>query len=233
MPGVARPLRPLRWVGSSKRDYGRFPARVQDNLGFALFLVQTGQHPPAAKPLKGLGSGVVELVEDFDGDTYRAVYTVRFSKVVYVLHAFMKKSKRGIKTPKTDIDLIGMRNTTTNNCLKQERVMARKVQVEAGSDNIFADLGLPDAETHLLKAQIVSEIYRLTQQRKLTQAQAGKRMGISQPEVSRMFGGNFREYSVDRLMEFLTRFDRDIEIVVKPHKKTGRQGRITFIPPAA
>jgi phage-related protein len=109
MAKLARPLRPLRWVGSSKRDYGRFPARVQDNLGFALFLVQTGQHPPAAKPLKGLGSGVVELVEDFDGDTYRAVYTVRFSRVVYVLHAFMKKSKRGIKTPKTDIDLIKQR----------------------------------------------------------------------------------------------------------------------------
>jgi phage-related protein len=71
--------------------------------------VQPGQHPPAAQPLKGLGSGVVELVEDFDGDTCRAVYTVRFSKVVYVLHAFMKKSKRGIKTPKTDIDLIKQR----------------------------------------------------------------------------------------------------------------------------
>jgi predicted XRE-type DNA-binding protein len=111
--------------------------------------------------------------------------------------------------------------------------MTRKVQVAAGSDNIFADLGLPDAETHLLKAQIVSEIYRLTRQRKLTQAQAGKRMGISQPEVSRLFGGNFRECSVDRLMEFLTRFDRDIEIVVKPHKKAGRQGRIVFTTEAA
>src|SRR5215475_15401774 len=127
----------------------------------------------------------------------------------------------------------GMQNTTISGGLEKEESMARKVEIEAGSDNIFADLGLPDAETHLLKAQIVSEIYRLTRQRKLTQAQAGKRMGISQPEVSRMFGGNFREYSVDRLMEFLTRFDRDIEIVVKPHKKTGRQGRITFIPPAA
>jgi predicted XRE-type DNA-binding protein len=117
--------------------------------------------------------------------------------------------------------------------IKEQQPMAKQVQVEAGSDNIFADLGLPDAETHLLKAQIVSEIYRLTRQRKLTQAQAGKRLGISQPEVSRMFRGNFREYSVDRLMEFLTRFDRDVEIVVKPHKKTGRQGRITFIRPAA
>ena len=111
--------------------------------------------------------------------------------------------------------------------------MVRKIRVEAGSENIVADLGLPDAETHFLKAQIVSEIYRLTKQRKLTQAQAGKRMGISQPEVSRMFKGNFREYSIDRLMEFLTAFDRDVDIVVKPHKKTGRSGRIRFIAAAA
>lgn len=106
--------------------------------------------------------------------------------------------------------------------------MTRKVKVEMGSGNIFADLGLPDAEAHFLKAQIVSEIYRLTHERKLTQSQAGERMGISQPEVSRLFKGNFREYSVDRLMGFLTAFDRDIEIVVRPHKKAGKGGRITF-----
>ena len=107
--------------------------------------------------------------------------------------------------------------------------MTRKVKVEMGSSNIFADLGLPDADTHYLKAQIVSEIYRLANERKLTQAQAGKRMGISQPEVSRMFKGNFHEYSIDRLMGFLTGFDSDVEIVVKPHKKkAGKAGRITF-----
>jgi predicted XRE-type DNA-binding protein len=111
--------------------------------------------------------------------------------------------------------------------------MTRKVRVEAGSDNIFADLHLPDAEAHFLKAQIVSEIYRLSSERKLTQTQAGKRMGISQPEVSRMFKGHFREYSVDRLIEFLTAFDRDVEIVVRPHKKAGKQGRVTFVPVAA
>ncbi len=108
--------------------------------------------------------------------------------------------------------------------------MVRKVKVEVGSGNIFADLGLPDANTHFLKAQIVSEIYRLANERRLTQAQAGKLMGISQPEVSRMFKGNFREYSIDRLMGFLTSFDRDVEIVVKPHKKSGKGGRITFSP---
>jgi len=119
MARLGRPLRPLFWVGSSKRDYGAFPARVQDNLGFALFLVQTGQHPPAAKLLKGLGSGVVELVEDFDGDTYRAVCTVRFKDAVYVLHAFKKKSKRGIKTAKADIDLIKRRLRAVETTYKQ------------------------------------------------------------------------------------------------------------------
>src|SRR6266481_8731575 len=109
-------------------------------------------------------------------------------------------------------------------------MMKRKIKVEVASGNIFADLGLPDADNHFLKAQIVSEIYRLTNERKLTQAQAGKRMGISQPEVSRMFKGHFREYSIDRLMGFLTSFDRDVEIVVKPHRKAGKAGRIKFVP---
>jgi phage-related protein len=106
---MAHPLRPLRWVASSKRDFREFPAQVQDDLGFQLYLAQTGQHPSSAKPLKGLGSGTVELVDDFDGDAYRAVYTVRFGDVVYVLHAFKKKSKRGVKTPQPDIDLVKRR----------------------------------------------------------------------------------------------------------------------------
>jgi len=82
---------------------------VQEVFGFELFLAQTGQHPPSAKMLKGLGNGMVELVEDFDGDTYRAVYTVRFETAVYVLHCFKKKSRRGIKTPQSDIELIKRR----------------------------------------------------------------------------------------------------------------------------
>lgn len=108
--------------------------------------------------------------------------------------------------------------------------MTRKPKIEMGGGNIFADLGLPDAETHFLKAQIVSEIYHLANKRKLTQAESGKRMGISQPEVSRLFKGHFREYSIERLMGFLTTFDRDVEIVVRPHKRAGKLGRITFAP---
>jgi phage-related protein len=105
-------LRPLLWVGSSKRDYMAFPARVQDSFGFELYLVQTGQHPLSAKPLRGFGSGTLELIENYDSDTYRAVYTVRFAEAVYVLHSFKKKSKRGGKTPQSEIELIKQRLKT-------------------------------------------------------------------------------------------------------------------------
>ncbi len=106
--------------------------------------------------------------------------------------------------------------------------MKKKIKFETGSDNIFADLGLPNAETLLLKAQIVSEIYRLVTERKLTQTAAGKKIGISQPEVSRLFRGHFDEYSVERLMEFLLRLGREVEIVVRPRKSAGKNNRIIF-----
>jgi phage-related protein len=104
------PPKPVRWVGSSKGDLSAFPDDVKRRVGGALWEAQIGGKAPYAKPLKGFcGAGVLEVVDDFDGDTYRAVYTVRFAGIVYVLHAFQKKSKRGAATPKTDIDLIRQR----------------------------------------------------------------------------------------------------------------------------
>lgn len=104
----------------------------------------------------------------------------------------------------------------------------KRLTVHTSSENIFADLGLPDAESHFLKAKIVAELYRLVNGQKLTQAKAGEVMGISQPEVSRLFKGNFREYSVDRLMGFLTAFNNDVEIVVRPRPHHDGRGHITF-----
>jgi phage-related protein len=101
--------RPLDWMGSSKRDFLTFPEAVKDDMGYALGLVQLGGTPPSAKPWKGLGPGVLELVERHDGNAYRAVYTVRFEKAVYVLHAFQKKSPKGIETAKVDADLVATR----------------------------------------------------------------------------------------------------------------------------
>ena len=103
-----------------------------------------------------------------------------------------------------------------------------EIDVHASDPNIFADLGLPDADHHFLKAKIVAELYRLVNSEKLTQAVAGQRMGISQPEVSRLFKGNFREYSVERLIGFLTAFHQDVEIVMRPKHRGNERGEITF-----
>lgn len=103
-------MKGLDFIGSSRKDLRAFPEEVKDDIGYALFEAQEGKKPAAAKPLKGFGgAGVLEIIEDFSGDTYRAVYTVNFKKVIYVLHCFQKKSKHGIKTPQQDIDLIKRR----------------------------------------------------------------------------------------------------------------------------
>lgn len=106
---LQKTLKPVEWIGSSKEDLRSFPDPVQDQVGFAVYQAQVGLKHRDAKPLRGLGSRVLEVVSRHDGDTYRAVYTVRFKEAVYVLHAFQKKAKRGIETPKQDVDLIKSR----------------------------------------------------------------------------------------------------------------------------
>ena len=112
-PSAPHAVKPVEFVGSSESDLASFPREAKQTMGYAIYLAQLGQKHQAAKPLTGQkefkGAGVLEIVEDFDGDTYRAVYTVKLAGVVYVLHAFQKKSKRGAETPKQEIDLIKRR----------------------------------------------------------------------------------------------------------------------------
>jgi phage-related protein len=102
--------KPVIWIGSSKDDLRAFPDEVRRVMGFAINDAQNGDEHPRAKALKGFGGrSVLEVIDDEDGDTFRAVYTVRFAGVIYVLHAFQKKSKKGIETPKHDISVIQAR----------------------------------------------------------------------------------------------------------------------------
>ena len=107
-PAIDKKL--VEWVGSSKEDLSEFPRDVRIMFGFALHEAQSGRKHPDAKPLKGFGgAGVLEIVTRFDGDAYRAGYTVKLADRIYVLHAFQKKSKSGIATPKADMDLVKAR----------------------------------------------------------------------------------------------------------------------------
>jgi phage-related protein len=104
-----RSIRPAVFVGASRRDLQEFPTPVRRSIGQSLYEAQIGDHPSRAKPLKGFGSNVLEIRDNHDGDTYRAVYTVRFEGVLYVLHTFQKKSTRGIATPQRHLNLIRQR----------------------------------------------------------------------------------------------------------------------------
>jgi phage-related protein len=113
-------LKALAWVGSAKRDLLALPDEVIDAFGYALYVAQTGKRHEKAKALHGFGSaGILEIVEDWRGSTYRAVYTVRFSAAVFVLHAFQKKAKHGIATPRQDMELIRERLTVAEQMAKE------------------------------------------------------------------------------------------------------------------
>jgi phage-related protein len=115
-------MRPIHWVASTKKDLRGFPEPVKDVIGRSLLDVQFGDKPQNARPLRGFGgAGVLEIIEDHDGATYRAVYTVKFADAVYVLHCFQKKSKRGIATPRHDIELIRERLAAAELDWKQRR----------------------------------------------------------------------------------------------------------------
>jgi phage-related protein len=105
----ARGEKPLFWIGSSLNDLLAFPETVKDEIGAALSVAQVGGKHPSTKPWKGAGTGVLEVVEDYRGDAFRAIYTVRFADAVYVLHAFQKKAPSGIKTPRRDVELATQR----------------------------------------------------------------------------------------------------------------------------
>jgi len=107
---MSKVVKDVIWCASSKKDLSKFPDDVRDVMGYGIFQAQIGQKHSDAKPLNGFGgAGVLEIIDCYDGDTYRCVYTVKFAELVYVLHAFQKKSVKGIATPQTEIDLIKAR----------------------------------------------------------------------------------------------------------------------------
>jgi len=116
-------VKPLYWVGSSKKDLLALPETVVQVFGYALYLAQTNKKHDQAKPMKGFGSaGVLEIVEEWEGNAYRAIHTVRFVESVFVLHVFQKKSKRGVATPKRELDLIRERWKTAERMAKESKL---------------------------------------------------------------------------------------------------------------
>lgn len=223
--------KPVHWIGSSRDDLKAFPKDVQRSVGTALWAAQTGGKATYVKPLKGFaGAGVLEVVDDFDGDTYRAVYTVRFAGVVYVLHAFQKESKRGIATPRSEIEKVERRLKRAKDEYEQwQKKRESEIEVTLGSGNVFADLGFDQPEEELAKAKLAVHIWNVIRDRKLTQTAAGRIMGLDQPKVSALLKGRLANFSSDRLMRFLAALGKDVDIIVRDRPKSREHGRVRVI----
>ena len=204
-----------------------FPEAVIDEIGTALSVAQFGGKHPSVKPWRGEGPGVFEVVEDHRGDTYRPVYAVKFEKAVYVLHAFQKKAPSGIKTAPKDAELIVdglvMLGPTMRCDMQKGKV---KAEVISSSGNVFAGLGVTNAEEKQTKVRLAVTINQIIQGRKLMQMAAARRLNVNQPKVSALSNYHLDGFSVERLMNFLTALDRDVDIIIRRAPRSRKAGRI-------
>lgn len=225
------------WVGSSLKDLRALGEEVKDRIGQDLFEVQMGGTPASAKPLTGFGAQVLEIVVDHNTNTFRAVYTVRYADRVYVLHVFQKKSKKGRALPREAKERIenaadvgcDARSGTEEEAMKAttKKVSARdeKAEITESSGNVFADLGLPNPEERLVKAQLALEIKRIIQAKAWNQTQAAAHAGIDQAKVSALLRGKLKGFSTDRLLRILNNLGRQVEVRISAREYEPDQAR--------
>ena len=230
-------MKPVEWVGSSKADLRRFPDSVQNRMGFAIYRAQLGRQHRDAKPLKGFGAGVLEVVSRHDGDTFRAVYTFG-SRLRSMFCTPSRRRPGGESRPRSrsstwsGVACAPPSSIIVKPIMETDAMESKDTAVESGSGNVFADLGFPEADAHLVKAELVSRIDDIVRDRGITQTEAARLLGLSQPDVSRLLRGDFREYSLERLFRLLTALGRDIDIVVRqPRSAAGGKLRIAAAEP--
>lgn len=226
-------MKPIVWVGSSKKDLRRFPDPVQRAVGRELLRVQFGGSPQSARVLRGFGgAGVLEIVEDHDSDTFRAVYTVKLSGAVYVLHTFQKKSRKRSETPKHVIELIRRRLAEAERIhrSRSDDMPIKKtpdgIEYEESSGNVFADLGLPNPEELMAKALLSIAIERAIEQQGLTRASAAELIQCTEDELSRVIRGDLSDFLMDHLFRYLNALGMDVRIEVTPKAEEAPEARV-------
>jgi predicted XRE-type DNA-binding protein len=221
--------KPLAWIASSKKNLMALPLEVRKFFGHVLDFAQRGDKHDAAKVLKGFGgAGVLELVEDDQDGTYRAISTVNFApsslpRRCLCCIASARRASAVSRHPKRIWTSFAHGSRSPRRLLRSfdmtKKTAVRTingVEVEMGSGNVFADLGLPDADKLKIKSGLVIEITKAMRKLGLTQKAAAERMGIPQPKVSAMLRGDFTNLSERKLMDCLNRLGYDIEIKVRP-----------------
>ncbi|MDQ6717693.1 MAG: XRE family transcriptional regulator [Gemmatimonadota bacterium] len=236
-------LKPIEWIGGSKKSLDGMPSEIKKFFGWALLDVQYGDTPDGAKLFgEGLPHEIWKIAEDHDGNTYRAAYMVKFPEIVYVLDVFMKKSKSGIKTPQADKNRVlerfkaAKRHYDENHLKRHNQVMERKtkrktyvngIEIEHGSGNVFEDLGFPDAAERLAKAELARLVRNIIREKSWTQAHAAGVLGIAASDMSDLVRGKLDRFSQERIARFLNSLDMDVRIQVAPRRAGKKRADIT------
>jgi predicted XRE-type DNA-binding protein len=226
---VQKSLKPVRWVSPSYEALVALPRDVQHAVGLALMMAQSGGKHPSAKPLKGFkGAGVLEIIEDHNGDTPGGVHgpirrrhlrVARVPEEVEEAHRDPKARNRPDQEP-TEDGRAGLPRARGGR-------MSTEMKVTPADGNIFETLGFPDAEELKAKAELVIQIIQIMEERGLKQVEAAEIMGIDQPKVSQLVHGRLDGFSMERLYRFLNALGMDVEIVVKPVPKSRGSARLS------
>ena len=226
-------LKRVEWIGSSRTDLKRFPEPVQHRVGFAIYQAELGHRRRDAKPLGGFGSGALEVVSCHDGDTFRGRSVPSGSRLPSTSCTPSRRKPAGASQHRRPNPTSSAgaspppSGTTVTRTVETYAMEPTETTVERGCGNVFADLGLPDADAHFVKAELVSRIDDIVRKRGITQTEAARLLGLSQPDVSRLLRGDFREYPLERLFRLLTALGRDVDIIIRqPRSATGGKLRI-------
>jgi predicted XRE-type DNA-binding protein len=213
------PLKPVTWVGASLKDLRGFPPPVQDVIGYALYLAQSGGKHQDAKVLTGFGASRRPGSHQRPSRQHlpRRLHAALCRDGICLARLPEEiEDRTGNAAPRHGVDQATTARSRTD--CQREKAMSNKKRNRTGSRNVFKDIGVPNAEEHLVRAQLVCKIDALLKARGLKQVEAAELFGVRQPDVSKMLRGEFRQFSVERLLRFMLALDQDVGIVVKPHR---------------
>jgi phage-related protein/predicted XRE-type DNA-binding protein len=210
-------LKPITWLGDSLARLRTAPKDIRSNAGYQLGLVQRGETPADFKPMPDVGAGVMEIRLHGDNE-FRVFYVARFEEAVYVLHSFVKKTRA---TRKIDIDL---GKAIRRDAVSEERTHMKSINgttVTKGSGDVFADLGFSPAESRNLRirSEMMSALRSFIEKEALTQADAARRLNVSQPRISDLTRGKISRFSLDTLVNMLTDAGLEVDFRIKPSRR--------------
>ena len=215
----SRDTRPISWIKAARKAFVSFPEGAQDGILRALTVAAEGQKADIAKPLQGVGAGVFEVVLQYRTDAYRTVYALQLGEWLWVVHAFQKKAKHGIKTPTKEIDLIPRTPETIKAGVPAMSKTADDGELVYGSGNVFRDFGRADADVQQTKALLAARIIGILDNEGLSTRKAEGRTGVSHADFTRIRNVQLGRFTIDRLMTVFNKLGQhvDVQIDVHPH----------------